>query len=115
MDNQNLTKCDLEHHLSRAEIFYKQDDISGAVNSAKTALACCKDKNKEVALKIFIARCLTKQGKLEESNKLYRDLIDEGVYLAPVMLGLMHNNLSAKKDEKVNKNMKMVKIFIGNE
>ena len=110
--------CRIEYHLSRAEIFYKEQNIEQAIEDAQKALALCdntessKDE-KAISLRIFIARCYSKLGELDISNEVYRSLIDEKVYLPPVLLGLMHNNLSEDKHEKVKRNMTLVKIYLG--
>ena len=125
----------LEYHLSRAEIFYRENNIEQAIEDAQMALSlCCAhasldlstsvemtacdeigggDGEKAVALRIFIARCYSKLGDIEKSNALYRELVNEKVYLPPVILGLMHNNLAENKSDKVKKNMRLVRIYFG--
>jgi len=114
---------DIEHHLSKAELLYKDGEYHKAIRSCIMALKLCEDEKnnkitkpglegKTVALKIFLAKCYSQIGEIEKSNKVYRDLIDEDVYLPPVIMGLMHNNMVDGKSSKVQKNMQLVKIFI---
>ena len=107
---------DLENQLSRAELFYKDGEYHKAIRSCIMALKLCENKyelnSKVVALKIFLAKCYSQIGEIEKSNKIYRELIDKDVYLPPIIMGLMHNNMVDGKSEKVQKNMQLVKIFI---
>ncbi|MCL2570595.1 MAG: hypothetical protein FWE16_05355 [Firmicutes bacterium] len=104
---------ELEHHISRAEIFYKTNKIKDAIASASRALELCASKpQKQIALKIFLAKCYAKIGDMESSNNLYRTLIDEKVYMTPIIMGLMHNNISTEKDAKVKMNMDLIKILL---
>lgn len=106
---------ELEFHLSRAELFFREGEVERALRSARRALLLCADKesSKAVALRIFVAKCYCALGEIEKSNAEYRALIDENNYLPPIIMGLMHNNLLQGKDEKVKKNMQLVKIFTG--
>ncbi|MCL2850912.1 MAG: hypothetical protein FWE01_00940 [Firmicutes bacterium] len=120
MIDGNILFDGVEYHLSRAEIAYKECNIRQAIIDAKQALQLCKggeqvDEGKVIALRIFIARCYSRLGNLEKSNLLYRELVNENVYLPPVLLGLMHNNLAEGKSEKVKRNMCLVKIYLGEE
>jgi len=107
-----IARSELESCLSRAEIFYKQGKVVRALASAQAALLHCKREEQRVALNIFIAKCLSRLGRFDESNAVYRSLIDDKVYLPPVIMGLMHNNLQLKKDDKVSKNMHLIKLFV---
>lgn len=101
----------LEHHISRAEIFYSQDRTAFALKEAKLALEQGPTSEQAISIKTFIAKCYSKLGRIEESNKIYRELLAEEVYLPPVILGLLHNNLAHGKYEKVKKNIHLVKLF----
>ena len=109
-----ITHDEVELHLSRAELFYREGDVSAALKSARRALIGCRggDENRAVALRIFAAKCYAALGDFEKSNAEYRALLESENYLPPVILGLMHNNLAQQKDDKVKKNMALVKIFI---
>jgi len=103
----------VEHYLSRAEIAYRESDVEQAVIDAEKAVELCGDSERMIALRIFIARCYSKLGKIEKSNEIYRSLINEDVYLPPIIMGLMHNNLVEGKSEKLERNVQIVKIFLG--
>jgi len=101
----------LEHHISLAEIYDKQGRVAMSLKEAKLALDHNPSKEKEVAIKLFIAKAYTKLGDINKSTELYRQLLDEGVYLPPVLLGILHNNLTQNKYAKVKKNIHLVKLF----
>ena len=104
---------EFEHFLSRAEILYKGGKTEEAIVNATRALELCRrSRQKTISLKIFLAKCYAKLGDVEQSNKLYRELIDMDVYLPPVIMGLMHNNLSSERDEKAKRNLDLMKIFL---
>ena len=117
MTENNKPVVDLvEYYLSRAEIFYTKGKVNEAIQSAETALNLCRSHphvEREIALKLFIARAKSHQGLYEESNKIYRSLIDEKVYLPPIMLGILHNNLNLKQGEKVKNNVHLMRIWTG--
>ena len=113
----------VEFYVSRAEIFYKEGKVEEALEAARLALKAQgaaianisnSNPNKATqlaAIRIFIARALAKLGRVEESNQEYRALIDEGIYLPPIILGLLHNNLGEERDEKVCLNLDLMKLF----
>jgi len=107
----------LEYYISRAEIFNAEGKIEQALQEAKKALPLCINypKEKEISLRIFIAKCLSNLGMIEQSNKEYRSLIDENIYLPPIILGLLHNSLLLGNDQKVKTNVNLMKLFIGTE
>jgi len=107
----------LEFYISRAELFYGDGKTEPALKEARKALTVAKNyrKEKEVSIRIFIAKCLSNLGQIEESNKEYRGLIDEEIFLPPIILGLLHNNLMAGNDEKVKNNMYLMKLFVGKD
>jgi len=99
----------LESLISKAEIAYKGGKTASAVKFAAKALKECREESKRVALKIFIARCYSKLGKLAESNAIYRQLLCEKIYIAPVVFGLFYNNFENGGTEKLNLNLHLVK------
>ena len=116
MDAIQFADSPIEHHTTRAEIFYREGRVTESIQEAKRAIIYAKgDRQKVVALKIFIARAYAKLGQIEKSNEEYRKLFEDGVYLPSVLLGLMHNNLEIDKSEKAQKNVQLVKIFIGDQ
>ena len=99
----------LESLISKAEIEYKRGDAAAAIRCAKKAVTCCGCRAKVIALRIFIARCYSKLGKFEESNKIYRNLLKERVYIAPVVFGIFYNNFSCTEAKKMKLNLVLVK------
>lgn len=112
----------LEKFFSKAEVAYKSGKIMHAMKYGKQALDFLlvtvasnqssprRDfESKIAALKIFIARCCTRLGNLTESNKIYRELLYDEIYIAPVIIGIFHNNLCAQCTEKTNLNLRLVK------
>ncbi|MCL2587646.1 MAG: hypothetical protein FWE31_05445 [Firmicutes bacterium] len=104
----------VEFYLSRAELFYSRHKVTEAIEAAETALTLNPNKEREIALKLFIARALSHKSEFEQSNKIYRNLIDEATYLPPIILGILHNNLQLSKDDKSSKNLGLMKIYMGN-
>ena len=111
----------LEELVSKAEVAYKSGRVMKAIRYGKQALeslsgiaasplAFCKDiKGKVVALKIFIARCYSAIGRYVESNKIYRELLREDVYISPVVMGIFYNNFCESSTEKMNLNLELMK------
>lgn len=85
---------DVEKYISLAEIAYKSGNVARAVIHARSALRRDISHEKAVALRIFIARAYSKLGKIDESNKIYRALLNEKNYLPPVVMGLVFNNFN---------------------
>jgi len=102
----------LDFHVSAAEVFYKSGDTAKAIECAREALALDISYEQSVALWIFVARAESKLGNYEDSNKILRRLIDEKVYLPPVILTLFYNSLKMNKTEKAAKNMDLMRIFL---
>lgn len=110
----------LEYYISRAEVAYKGGETAIALREGRRALEFCESEAKAIALKIFIAKCLSKLGDTKASNAVYRDLICENVYLAPVISGLLYNhfvkgiNESGNRVnlEKIRKSVNLMKIFV---
>ena len=108
----------VEFYISRAEIFYAEGSVEQSIENARLALALCKQEThveKSTAIRIFIAKALARLGRIDASNREYRALIDEGIYLPPIILGLLHNNLnsdSTESHEKAQRNMELVKLFL---
>ena len=98
----------LESLISRAEIAYKSGRTAEALACAKKAVTECVEPSKVVALKIFIARAYSKLGRFKKSNEIYRELLNEKVYIAPVVCGLFYNNFNGAP-EKLGLNIKLVK------
>ena len=101
--------------MSKAEVAYKSGKVSQAMKYGKQVLKFLDGKdaaNKIVAVKIFIARCLSKLGKFAESSKIYRELLREEIYFAPVVMGLFYNNFCDGDDEKLNLNLGLVKTCL---
>ena len=93
-------KVDVERSISLAEIAYKSGQTRRAIIHARAALNASDDIARCVALRIFIARALSKLGRLDESNRIYRALLNEKNYLKPIIMGLVYNNLRAKRPLK---------------
>ena len=106
---------ELDYHVSRAELFWKGGEIEQAIQSAEKALACNCRHEQNVALWIFIARAKSKIGNYEESNQILRRLIDEKIFLPPIILTLFYNSLKSNKIEKAASNINLIKLFLGNE
>ena len=109
------TICDLydgwEYYVTRAEHEYSKKNINSALNEAKLAQNYAKTKAQQSAIGIFIAKSYTALGDYEKSSATYRNLIKEGTYLPPVMMGLMYNHLEEKQNKKVKNNITVVKLF----
>ena len=104
----------VEFYLSRAELLYARNEVQAAIKAANTALGIRSvSQERKVALKLFVARALSALGHFEESNVVYRELIDEDTYLPPVILGILHNNLQLSKDEKSEKNINLMHAYLG--
>lgn len=101
----------VERYISLAEIEYKSGNIATAIRHAENGLATATDPQQIIAFKIFIARAKSKLGKISESNEIYRDLIREKIYMPPVIMGLLHNNL--QNPDKAKNNINLLKIFVG--
>jgi tetratricopeptide (TPR) repeat protein len=99
----------LECLISKAEIAYKSGRVAQARKWAERALEQCTVPSKSIALRIFIARCYSKLGKFAESNKIYRELLVEKIYIAPVVFGLFYNNFAPGNVDKMNLNLVLVK------
>jgi len=97
-----------ESLVSKAEIAYKSGKVSLAIRCARKALDGCEDAPKAVALQIFIARAYSKLGNFKKSNAIYRGLLRDGVYIAPVVFGLFYNNFESGT-EKLGLNLTLVK------
>ena len=105
----------LEKHISAAEVHWKSGDILLAIKSAQIALLHSVSEETTTALWIFTARGYTKLKNYELSNQILRKLINEKIYLPPVILTLCYNNLCMHKMEKSLRNTSLVKIFIDDE
>lgn len=107
--------CDIydgwEYYIARAELEYRQNKVNAALTDAKLAQKYADTKARLTAIGIFIAKCYAALGEYEQSSQTYRELIKEGTYLPPVIVGIMYNNLEKKKTDKVHKNITMVKLF----
>jgi len=101
----------VEKYVSLAEIEYKSGNILRAIDHARQGIAHTTDQSKIISFKIFIARAYAKIGKTHESNLIYRELIREKIYMPPVIMGLLYNNLH--NTEKANGQLNLMKIFIG--
>ena len=102
-----------EKNICMAEICFKSGQISQSLKYAHRALKTCDDINKRVALRLFIAKILGKQGKIHESNAEYRRLINDQVFLPPIMLGLLYNSVQLDSIDKMATNLNLVKVFTG--
>lgn len=111
--------CDIydgwEYYIARAELEYSQNKFNAALTDAKIAKKYANTKARQTAIGIFIAKCYSALGEFEQSSQTYRELIKEGTYLPPVIMGIMYNNLEKKKTDKLQKNVTMVKIFADQE
>lgn len=108
----------VEFYISKAQILYNQGSVPKAIDVAQTALNLLKTNpsaQREVAINLFIARAKSSLGHYEESNKIYRGLISEDAYLPPIILGILHNNLQLQRDEKVTKNVNLLKLIFPSE
>ena len=105
---------DVEKCISLAEIAYKSGNIAKSVVHAKAGLKCDISPEKSVALRIFIARAYSKLGKINESNSVYRALLNEKNYLPPIVMGLLYNNFKAKdiNTKKISSNLGLMKIWV---
>lgn len=115
----------LEKFFSKAEIAYKSGKITQAIEYGKQALdflsrtflssqgsAHKNLESKIVALRIFIARCHSRLGNYAESNKIYRELFNDKIYITPAVIGLLYNNLCTQCTEKLNLNLRLVKLCL---
>lgn len=107
--------CDLydgwEYYVTRAELKYSQNNPTAALHEAQLAQKYANTKARQSAIGIFIAKCYTALGNYEKSSQVYRDLIKDGTYLPPVIMGLMYNHIEGKQNTKVHKNITVVKLF----
>jgi hypothetical protein len=99
------------YYISLAELEYKRGEIKCALSTALIGKNYAKTKAQKTAIGIFIAKCYGQLGDYQKSSAIYRELIDEKVYLPPVMLGIMYNNLKVNNDEKAERNISLIKIF----
>ena len=99
----------VERWISMAEIAYKSGNIKSALRHATAGLNRCATPETCTALRIFIARCHSKLGNFDKSNKIYRALLNEKNYLPPIIMGLLYNNFQSKK--AIN-NVRLIKIFV---
>jgi hypothetical protein len=110
----------LEHHISCAEIAYKSGRTAESLRHAKRALRHCTNTDKQtkrlagkaIALRVFIARAYSKLEKYTESNKIYRALLREHIYIPPVIMGLFYNNFKTAGSEKMQLNMRLIKTCL---
>ena len=111
--------CDLydgwEYYVARAELEYSHNRPTAALNEAKLAQKYADTKARQSAIGIFIAKCYTALGDYEKSSQTYRELIKDGTYLPPIMMGLMYNHLEEKQTTKAKNNITVVKLFANNE
>lgn len=105
---------DVEKYISLAEIAYKSGNTLRAVTYAQKAISAGANRSQSVALKIFIARCQSKTGNFNESNRIYRTLLDEKNYLPPVIMGLLYNNFktSGINTNKLSGNLGLIKLYV---
>jgi len=105
---------DVEMYISLAEIAYKSGNTAKAIVYAESAIESGADYSKSVALRIFTARCLSKLGKYDESNKIYRTLINENNYIPPVIMGLLYNNFKTSEinAKKISRNLGLIKLYV---
>ena len=103
----------VEKYISLSEIEYKSGNIATSIRHAQKALTLNPTQSQNTALRIFIARAYSKLGDITESNKLYRELLRDKIYLPPVIMGLLHNNL--ENTGKAQGQLNLMKIFIGNK
>jgi len=102
--------ADFEYYISRAEIAYKRGQIKQAIRHARRAGSLCPASGpKYHAVEIFIARAYSRLGQFEQSNRIYRGLVDDKIYLPPVIMGLLYNNL--KNPNKSKRNIALFKVF----
>jgi len=104
----------VEFYISRAEIFYRSGQAAHAIREAETALSLCRkpwQEEKRTAIRIFIARAYARDGDFARSNKKYRELISDRIFIPPIVMGLMHNNLRLGADEKVYRNITLMRLF----
>ena len=102
----------VEFYLSRAELQYANGLVRESIQSAETALSLRPNPERTVALKLFIARALSSLSEFDHSNKICRELITENVYLPPIILGILHNNLQLSRIEKSERNLGLIKLFV---
>jgi len=107
----------LEFFVSQAELHNKEGNTEASIESARKALNLIDPEYhlspKAVSLRIFIARGLGALGDIDGSNSEYRALLGHDVFMPPIILGLMHNNLATNNIEKTSKNMNLVRILMG--
>ena len=89
-------------------------NLNSALHEAKLAQKYASTKARQSAIGIFIAKCYTALGNYEKSSETYRNLIKDGTYLPPVMMGLMYNHLEQKQNIKARNNITVVKLFTDN-
>jgi hypothetical protein len=108
-----LPAKNVEYFISRAEIFYKEGSTERSIAEATRAVELTECEAERTALRIFIARGYSKLGDFNRSNKIYRALISENVFLPPIMLGLFYNSIEQQKTQKSKNNSEIIKLYIG--
>lgn len=107
--------CDIsdgwEYYIARAELKYNEGKPNEALLDGQMAKKYADTKARRTAIGIFIAKCYSALGSYEQSSKTYRELIKDGTYLPPVIMGMMYNNLKQKNTDKVKSNITLVKVF----
>ena len=107
--------CDLydgwEYYIARAELEYRQNKFNAALTDGQIAKKYANSKARQTAIGIFIAKCYSALGDYTKSSQTYRELIKDGAYLPPVIMGLMYNNMQNQQTDKTNKNITIVKLF----
>ena len=100
----------IDYFISEAEIYYKRGKITLALDSARIASSFFCGKN--VAVNLFIAKCYSRLGLVTLSNQVYRSLIDQKNFIPPMLLGLLYNNLGESGAEKLERNIKLIKLYV---
>jgi hypothetical protein len=100
-----------EYYIARAELFYSENKFNDALAEGKMAKNYAQTKARQTAIGIFIAKCYSALGDYKKSSLTYRELIKESIYLPPVIMGMMYNNLKTKNKEKAVKNITLVKMY----
>jgi hypothetical protein len=108
-----VDKDGLEQYISSAEVAWKGGNTALAIHFARKALSHCRHEGKIIALKIFIARAHSKLKNYKASNAIYRALINEKIYLPPIILGLFYNNFKTASAEKQQLNLNLIKLYLG--
>ena len=105
---------EVEKFISLAEMAYKSGNTIKAIVYAKSAIISGASHSQTTALRIFIARCHSKIGNFDESNRVYRALLDEKNYLPPVIMGLLYNNFKSSEinTRKISNNLGLMKLYV---